>query len=390
MTINGSKSDSSDSRIRLGMVGGGQGAFIGAVHRIAARMDDRYQLLAGAFSGDPERALASGSELGIDPGRTYTDYKKMASRERRLKNGIEVVAIVTPNHLHYPVARAFIDAGIHVICDKPLVTSSRDARKLMQAVDKKGVLFAVTYNYSAYPMIRQAQQMVEEGALGEIRVVQVEYPQDWLATSLELTGQKQAEWRTDPERAGPGGCIGDIGTHAYHLAEFVSGLKVESLCAELTTFVDGRMLDDNVQVMLRYNNGARGMLWASQVAPGNENALRLRVYGSIGGLEWSQEDPNYLWYTPFGDARRLITRAGAECEDIANRLTRTPPGHPEGYLEGFANIYREFADTVVAHRLGTTPDEEVRFPSLDEGLSGVAFIEAAVKSSNGNGKWVKL
>jgi predicted dehydrogenase len=371
------------------MVGGGQGAFIGAVHRIAARIDDHYELAAAALSSTPERSIASALELGIDPGRAYTDYKQMLARERRLKKGVEAVSIVTPNHMHYAVAKAFVDAGIHVICDKPLVTSSREASQLTKAVERKGVLFAVTYNYSGYPMVRQARQMVAEGALGKIRVVQVEYPQDWLATRLEQTGQKQAAWRTDPALAGPGGCIGDIGTHAYHLAEFVTGLTTESLCTDVHTFVEGRKLDDNVQVLLRFNNGARGMLWASQVAPGNENALRLRVYGANGGLEWKQEDPNYLWHTPLGEPKRLITRAGAGSNTTAGRISRIPPGHPEGYLEGFANIYSEFAHAVLARRRGENIDPDVLFPTAAEGAAGVKFIEAALKSSQG-GKWVKM
>ena len=252
------------------------------------------------------------------------------------------------------------------------------------------MLFAVTYNYSGYPMVRQARQMVAEGQLGDIRVVQVEYPQDWLSTPLEETGQKQAVWRTDPAQAGPGGCIGDIGTHAYHIAGFVSGLKVESLCADLHTFVTGRKLDDHVQVLLRFNNGARGMLWASQVAPGNENALRLRVYGTKAGLEWCQEDPNYLWYAPLGEPKRLFTRAGAESSAEAARVTRVPPGHPEGYLEGFGNIYSEFAQAVTARQQGKKIADEVTFPSVFDGADGVAFIEAAIRSSQRDGKWVKL
>ena len=390
MTIEGNNTIQQHRRLRLGMVGGGQGAFIGAVHRLAARMDDHYELVAGALSSDPERAVASALELGIDQGRAYTDYRQMAARERRLKNGAEVVSIVTPNHLHYATARAFVDAGIHVICDKPLVTSSREANLLCKAVERKNVLFAVTYNYSGYPMVRQARQMVAEGRLGGIRVVQVEYPQDWLSTPLEETGQKQAAWRTDPAQAGPGGCIGDIGTHAYHLAGFISGLKVESLCADLHTFVSGRKLDDNVQILLRFSNGARGMLWASQVAPGNENALRLRVYGTKGGLEWSQEDPNYLWYAPLGEPKRLITRAGAGSGAEAARVSRVPPGHPEGYLEGFGNIYSEFARAAVARQEGKKVDTEVNFPSVLDGAEGVAFIEAAVKSSQRGSKWISV
>ena len=277
MAIQGRGNAEQGGRVRLGMVGGGQGAFIGAVHRIASRLDDRYRLLAGALSSDPERALASGRELGLEESRSYADYQAMARRERRLKDGIEVVSIVTPNHLHFPVAKAFLQAGIHVICDKPMVHSSREARQLQKLAETRDLLFAVTYNYSGYPMVRQAREMVTGGELGEVRVVQVEYPQDWLTEKLEESGQKQAAWRTDPARSGAGGCVGDIGTHAYHLATFVTGLELEALCADLSRFVSGRRLDDNVQILLRFRGGARGMLWASQVAPGNENALRIRV-----------------------------------------------------------------------------------------------------------------
>ncbi len=378
------------NRIRLGMVGGGQGAFIGAVHRIAARMDDRYQLLAGALASEPQRAVDSAIEIGIDAARAYPDYQKMVDHESNIDDGIEVVSIVTPNHMHFPVARAFVDAGIHVICDKPLATSSKDAAALQSAVKKKGVLFAVTYNYSGYPMVRQAREMVRSGELGRIRVVQVEYPQDWLSTALEETGQKQAAWRTDPVQAGPGGCVGDIGTHAFQLAGFISNLEVKSLSADLYSFVEDRKLDDNVQVMLRFENNARGMLWASQVAPGNENALRIRVYGEKGGLEWSQEDPNYLWFTPLGHPRQLITRAGSGAGEAAAGATRIPAGHPEGYLEGFANIYSDFADAVSAHKSTKKLIESRPYPGLADGISGVKFIEATIKSSRQNGKWIRL
>ena len=379
----------SSDPIRLGMVGGGQGAFIGAVHRIASRIDDHYVLVAGALASDAERAMASGAELGLDPNRTYSDFQKMASRERRLRDGIEAVAIVTPNHMHYPVAKAFLRAGIHVICDKPLVTNLGEARRLQKLVNDSGCIFVLTHNYTGYPMIRQARAMMASGDLGMIRVVQAEYAQDWLTEKLESTGQKQAEWRTDPKRSGEGGCIGDIGTHAYNLACFVTGLELEELSAELTTFVEGRLLDDNVHILMRFNGGTKGMLWASQVAPGNENNLRLRVYGTKGGLEWSQEDPNYLWFTPFGEGKRLITRGGAGSNDAAGRMTRVPPGHPEGYLEGFANIYSEAAAAIRAARNGNPASNDVLFPTVDDGVKGIAFIDAAVRSSAAGGRWTK-
>ena len=385
-----SNSTQSGRRLRLGMVGGGQGAFIGAVHRIAARLDDRYQLVAGALSSEAARAHASAEELGIAPERSYDDFATMASAESARADGIDVVAIVTPNHLHYAAARAFLAAGIHVICDKPLTTNIAQAKELAQLAHDNKLLFAVTYNYSGYPMIRQARELASNGALGSLRVVQVEYPQDWLTTAAENTGLKQAEWRTDPERAGSGGCIGDIGSHAYHLACYVSGLQLESLCAELSTFVDGRQLDDNAQIMLRFGGGARGMLWASQVAPGNENGLRLRIYGSEGGIEWKQENPNQLWHTSFAQPTRLITRGGSGASDGANRLSRIPPGHPEGYLEGFANIYSEVADALQSIIHGTALDAAVEFPTVEDGVRGVEFIEAAVESSSAGAKWVSL
>ena len=387
--IEGRGQASADGRIRLGMVGGGQGAFIGAVHRIAARIDDQYVLVAGALSSEPQRALASGLELGLVRDRAYGDFGAMAAAEAAREDGIEVVAIVTPNHLHAPVATAFLRAGIHVICDKPLATTVTEARDLVRVTKQTGKLFAVTYNYSGYPMIRQARAMVAAGELGDIRVLQVEYAQDWLTERLEATGQKQAAWRTDPAQAGAGGALGDIGTHAYHLARFVTGLTLESLCAELTMFVPGRRLDDNAQILLRFDGGARGVLWASQVAPGNENGLRLRVYGTKGGLSWQQENPNELWYSPLGQAPRRLTRAGPGAGPAAARVTRIPAGHPEGYLEGFATIYAEVAHAIRAARQGKRPDGAVLFPTVEDGLEGVEFVEAAVSSSAQGAIWVK-
>jgi predicted dehydrogenase len=385
------RSDANTGRIRLGMVGGGQGAFIGAVHRLAARMDDQYEFVAGALSADAKKARASGAELGLAPDRIYTDFREMAKAEAKRADGIEAVSIVTPNHVHVPAALAFIEAGIHVICDKPLSLNLKEAKQLERALAKHPhVIFALTHYYSGYPMIRQAKAMVKAGELGEIRLVQGEYPQDWLTTALEKTGQKQAAWRTDPKRSGAGGCVGDIGTHTYQLMCDVSGLSASELSADLTTFVKGRALDDNVHVMLRFNNGARGMIWASQVAPGNENGLKLRVYGTKGGLEWTQADPNYLWYTPFGEPKRLITRGGAGSGAAAGRVTRVPPGHPEGYLEGFANVYTEVARAIKAKRAGKKADKDVAFPGIADGVAGMAFIEACVKSSEKNGKWTKL
>lgn len=376
-------------RIRLGMVGGGRDAFIGGVHRMAARLDDHFDLVAGALSSTPEKSMASAADLGIASDRAYGHYREMAIREARLKQGIEAVAIVTPNHVHYEAAREFLKRGIHVICDKPLTSTLTDAKKLRKVANESDALFVLTHNYTGYPMIRQARDMVQRGELGDIRVVQVEYAQDWLSTRLEDTGLKQAEWRTDPERSGAGGSVGDIGTHAYNLASFVTGLTLDSLCADLDSFVDGRQLDDNGHVLLRYQGGAKGVLWCSQVAPGNENALSLRVYGSGGGLEWKQEDPNYLWYTPQGESKRLITRNGAGSGDAAARVSRIPPGHPEGYLEGFATLYSEAAAAILAARDGSQVSDDVTFPGIDDGVDGVAFVAACVKSSKQGGTWVK-
>jgi len=377
-------------RIRLGMVGGGRDAFIGAVHRIAARIDDQYELVAGCFSANPEKSAASGADLGVDPKRTYASFADMATREARRKDGIEAVAIVTPNHMHAPVAMQFLRRGIHVICDKPLTATLPEAKRLAKAAEASGVIFALTHNYTGYPMIRQAAAMVRNGDLGEIRVVQVEYAQDWLAEPIEQSGQKQADWRTDPARTGAGGSTGDIGTHAFNLAAFVTGLELDSLAADLQSFVAGRRVDDNGHVMLRYRGGARGMLWCSQVASGCENGLRLRVYGTKAGIEWAQEDPNYLWVGPLGQPKYRLTRGGAGSGPEAGRVTRVPPGHPEGYLEGFANIYAEAARAIIARRDGAALDPAVTFPGLKEGLEGVAFVDACVRSSRRNGAWVTL
>ena len=378
----------SSEKIRLGLVGGGIGAFVGSIHRIAARLDDRYELLAGALSSEPKRAADSAAELGIDPRRSYASFEEMAKKEGKLKHGIEAVAIVTPNHLHCAVAKAFLEAGIHVICDKPLSSSLEDAEQIEKIVEGSGLIFAITYNYSGYPMVRHAREMVAAGKLGNIRVIQVEYAQDWLATNIEAEGQKQAAWRTDPARAGTGGSIGDIGTHAFHLAEFISGLEAKSLLADLDTFVAGRSLDDNANILLHYSNGAKGMLWSSQVASGQENALRIRLFGDKGGLEWAQEDPNYLQYRPLRETRQILTRGGPAVGETAARATRIPAGHPEGFLEGFANLYRDIADMIEASRTGKSLTTLV--PDVTDGVKGVRFVEKAVSSNAAGSIWQHL
>ncbi len=375
-------------RLRLGMVGGGQGAFIGAVHRIAARLDDQYELVAGAFASEAARARASAAELHIAPDRAYPDFTTMAQAEAAREDRIDAVSIVAPNHVHHAACRAFLDAGIAVICDKPLTTTLADALDLVRAVRASGLTFAVTHNYTGYPMVRQAREMIEAGELGAIRVVQAEYAQDWLTTRLEDTGQKQAAWRTDPARSGPAGSVGDIGTHAHNLACFVTGLTLESLSADLTTFVPGRRLDDNAHMLLRFAGGARGMLWSSQVAPGNENALRLRVYGEKAGLEWQQEHPNQLRYAPHGEAPRVLARGAGGMGAAAARATRIPSGHPEGYLEAFAQLYTDAAEQLWARIEGRAPDPmALLVPTVEDGARGVKFIEAAVQSSREGAAW---
>ncbi|WP_407492979.1 Gfo/Idh/MocA family protein [Pseudooceanicola sp. MF1-13] len=375
--------------IRLGMVGGGQGAMIGAVHRVAARLDGQFRLVAGALSSTEEKARASAAKLGLPMDRSYSDYVEMAKREARLKDGIEAVSIVVPNHLHFPVAREFLKRGIHVICDKPLTGTLVDAKKMKTTVGKSDALFILTHNYTGYPLIREAQARIARGDLGEIRVVKVEYAQDWLAEA-PAPDNKQADWRLDPERAGAGGATGDIGTHAWNLMRFVTGLTPQALAADLQSFVPGRALDDNANIMVRFDGGARGILWCSQVAAGEENNLSLRVYGTKAGIEWRQEDPNRLFVTPVGGATEIVTRASAATTRGSRRLTRIPPGHPEGFLEAFANIYGEAAQAITAARTGAPLPEDVTFPSVNDGVEGVTFVDACVRSSKRNAAWVTL
>lgn len=374
-------------RIRLGMVGGGQDAFIGGVHRMAARLDDEFEFVAGALSSSPERALQSGQALGLPADRIYTDYETMARAENARPDGIDAVAIVTPNHMHFKVAETFLNQGFHIICDKPMTLTLTEAQRLHDMVKRSSRVFVLTHNYSGYPMVRQAREMVQNGALGDIRVIQAEYPQGWLSSRQE---SKQAEWRGDPARAGAGGSIGDIGTHAYHLAQFVTGLTAEELTADLSTFVPGRQLDDNAHILLRYKGGARGMIWSSQVAIGKENALRLRVFGSKGGLEWSQEEPNILWVHDMDASTRKITRGSPEAGEAANRVTRIPAGHPEGYLEGFATIYREAAELIRASDGQTASDPSALAPDAADGLAGLEFIDACVRSNLQGSSWVRI
>jgi|TARA_B110000263_G_scaffold250179_1_gene271236 predicted dehydrogenase len=378
-------------RIRLGMVGGGEGAFIGEVHRMASRLDDRYTLCAGALCSDAKKAASSALSIGISQERSYSTYQEMASTESDLVAGIEVVAIVTPNHLHYPIAKEFLLAGIHVICDKPMTIDTQEARELIDLAKTSNLMLAVTYNYSAYPMIRHARMMIQSGELGELRVVHTKYTQDWLTEPLENTNHKQAHWRVDPKKSGVGGCVGDIGTHAYHLSCFVTKLKAISLCADLSSFVDGRRLDDNAHIMIRYEGNTKGMIWSSQVAPGNGNNLEIQIYGDKGGLVWRQEQPNELIFTPINKPGQTLLRGSAGLSENANALSRVPVGHPEGYIEGFANLYREIADALMIYRSGKKPSSgDILFPTGEDGYDGVSFVEAAVKSNNKGSVWVSL
>ena len=378
-------------KIRIGMVGGGKDAFIGGVHRIALRLDGYYELVAGSFSSNFDNSKETGKNLGLAEDRIYETYQEMAEKESARSDGIDVVSIVTPNHLHVPIAKIFANKGIHIICDKPLALSSEEAIDLKNIVENKKLIFALTHNYTGYPMVRHARSLIQKGDLGSIRVIQAEYPQDWLTTKVEDNGLKQAEWRTDPKRSGEGGCIGDIGTHAFNLIRFITGLEVDELSADIHTFVKGRLLDDNAQIMLRFKGGAKGAIWSSQVAVGNENNLKIRIFGENGGLEWRQEDPNYLYYTKFGHPTQRVTRGSGSASVEANDVTRIPPGHPEGYLEGFANIYSDVYKELFAQINNKKYEQSNNcYPTIYDGVEGMKFIETVLESSKNNSKWVQF
>ena len=378
-------------KVRIGMVGGGKDAFIGGVHRIALRLDGYYELVSGSFSSNFDNSKETGKNLGLAEDRIYETYQEMAEKEAARSDGIDVVAIVTPNHLHIPIAKIFAEKGINIICDKPLALSSKEAIDLKKIVEDKKIVFALTHNYTGYPMVRHARSLIKKNELGSLRVVQAEYPQDWLTIKAEDSGLKQAEWRTDPKRSGGGGSIGDIGTHAFNLIRFITGLEVDELSADIHTFVKGRLLDDNAQIMLRFKGGAKGALWSSQVAVGNENNLKIRIYGESGGIEWKQEDPNYLYYTKLGQPTQKITRGSDSASKEAKNVTRIPPGHPEGYLEGFANIYSDVYKELYAHINGQKYDKSNNFyPNINDGIEGMKFIETVLESNNNNGKWIKF
>ena len=378
-------------KIRMGMVGGGRGAFIGSVHRMAAQLDGVVELVAGALSADPEKARASARDWFLSEDRSYGSYQEMFERERERADAIDFVAITTPNHLHFPIASAALRAGFHVMCDKPMTHTTAEAERLVALVEETGLLFGLTHNYTGYPLVKEARRRVLAGELGAIRKVVVEYPQGWLAAPLEESGQKQADWRTDPARAGAAGAMGDIGTHAANLAEYVTGLGIESVCADLTTFVAGRRLDDDGNVLLRFAGGARGVLYASQVSIGVENALALRVYGERGGLEWHQEEPNTLVLESADRPRQILRTASPDLGDAATRATRLPAGHPEGFLEAFANLYRGFALGIDARLRGDQPPTEAAdVPTVHDGLRGMRFVDAVVASSRSERKWTRI
>ena len=380
-------------KLRMGMVGGGQGAFIGAVHRMAASLDGQIDLVCGAFSSDPDRSKESGKEYFLPPDRCYPDYREMMRSEADLPEDqrMDFVAIVTPNHVHFPAAKAALEAGFHVLSDKPATLDHIEALELAKIVKSTGLKYGLTHNYTGYPMVKQAREMARSGEFGKIRKIVVEYPQGWLATPIEQEGQKQAAWRTDPKRSGAAGCIGDIGTHAENLAEYITGLRIKELAADLTHFVDGRLLDDDGNVLLRFEGGAKGILHASQISVGEENSLNIRIYGETGGMEWHQMEPNTLLVHQLGEPTRIYRTGNDYLCSAAAENARIPAGHPEGYLEAFANVYRNFAADIAADcGLVDRTAQAADYPTIEDGVRGMAFIEAVVASSKNNAAWTQL
>lgn len=378
-------------KLKMGMIGGGVGAFIGAVHRMAAALDNEIELVCGAFSSDPKKSKTSGEMLKLPPERVYGSYAEMMAQEQKLPGGqrMDFVSIVTPNHLHFAPAKLALENGFHVVCDKPMTFNLDEAKKLQQIVKKSGLVFALTHNYTGYPMVKEAREIVRGNKLGKIRKIVVEYPQGWLSTRLEAQGHKQASWRTDPKKSGASGCMGDIGTHAENLVEYITGLRIKELCADLTTFVPGRKLEDDGNILVRFDNGARGILYASQISAGEENPLHIRVYGEKGGLEWEQEEPNSLIVKWIDRPKEIIRTGVGRLSNAAKFNIRLPAGHPEGFIEAFANIYRNFALTVRCRMQGIKPKPEyLDFPTVHDGVRGMAFIETVVKSANKGSKWV--
>ena len=377
----------------MGMVGGGRGAFIGGVHRIAAAIDQQIELVCGAFSSNPEKSRLSGEDFFLPADRVYGSYEEMITKEKQLPEGerMDFVSIVTPNHVHFGPAKMALENGFHVVCDKPMTFSVEEAEQLVKIVEETGLIFALTHNYTGYPMVKQARDMVAAGDIGKVRKIVVEYPQGWLATKVEDTEQKQASWRVDPSKSGMGGAMGDIGTHAENLAEYITGLKVTEVCAELTSFVEGRQLDDDANMLLRFEEGARGVLHCSQIAVGEENGLNIRIWGETGGLEWHQQEPNTLIVKNLEGASTSYRTGVGELSEAAQAAQRIPAGHPEGYLEAFANIYKNFAATVRARMEGREPTAiESDFPDVHDGLRGMKFVATVVGNSQGTEKWTKL
>jgi len=372
-------------------VGGGKGSFIGAVHLAGTRLDDRYELLAGALSADPRQAKDSAPALRIADDRAYTSYQEMAAAEAKRADGIEVVIVATPNHTHFSICKTFLEAGIDVICDKPLTTTLDDASALVKLVQDSGLVFGVTHEYTAFALVRQAREMVRNGVLGDLRILQIEYPQEWLSTKLEDTGFKQASWRTDPSRSGPAGTLADIGTHGIHTARYITGLELDAVCADLHTFLPGRRLDDNAHVLLRYQAGVRGMLWASQCAPGTENDLKVRIYGSKGSLLWQLRWPNELHYSPLDGPHQVLSRGRGAMTPLAQHANHLPSGHAEGLHDAFAVLYRDLADAIVERRYGIPANPLSKtYPDVESAARMVQFIEACVTSSRQGGVWCTL
>ncbi|PIE32881.1 oxidoreductase [candidate division KSB3 bacterium] len=389
--IEGSASEKSAATLTYGMVGGGQGAFIGDVHRKAIRLDQKSQLVAGCFSRDYQNTLETGATLGVAEERLYQSFEEMAEAEGVREDKIDFVVIVTPNITHFPIAKAFLQQGINVVCDKPLTPEFEDAQELALLAKEKGLFFCVTYTYTGYPMVKHAREMVKNGDIGDIRFINAEYPQEWLATPIEEEGQKQASWRTDPALSGKSCCVGDIGSHIENLVSYISGLKIASLCARLDTFVEGRTLDDNATIMLEYDNGAKGVYWSSQIAIGHDNDLKIRIYGTKGTIAWSQEDPNYLHVTYLGKPAQKLSRGRDELHAHAAGYPRIPAGHPEGYFEAFANIYLTFANALLKKKAGEKlTEDDLDFPTVEAGADGVKFIGKCVESSQQGAAWLDM
>ena len=379
-------------KLNMGMVGGGRDAFVGGIHRMAARLDGEIELVAGAFSSDPEKAKRSGEDLFLDPKRVYRDYQTMAKNEAELSVGerIDFVSIVTPNNLHFPIAKEFLEAGFNVICDKPMTFDLEEALALRDIVKRTGKVFVLTHNYTGYPMVKEARELVRRGTLGSILKVIIEYPQGWLLRPIDAEGQKQAAWRTDPDQAGASACIGDIGTHAENLARYITGLEIEELRADFKTYVAGRRLEDDADLLLRYKGGVRGVLHASQILAGEENDFNIRVYGTEASLEWHQENPGDLIVKYPGASKQVLRRGQPQLSEATVRATRLPTGAPEGYIEGFANIYREATRAIYAEVSGEVTPQDLDFPTVEDGLKGMAFITGTVQSAKGGGIWTRL